>query len=165
MWFLLSRPAPRLEIGLPPSYFFPWFWGSMAYRRPEDQDQKKSLSVSSGALGDCLPKVPGPSFKEGKVKIRKGEDGTSWFFDEHMGGWIRVGDTEFNLEGEMVKEHVEYDPGDFLNKATRWEMDKHKDLSFAVAFARVQQKYPGMAQRLQDQMWGNWPPKNWIPVK
>lgn len=68
-------------------------------------------------------------------------------------------------EKQMEKEHVEWDPGDFLSKATKWEMEEHKDLSFAEAFTRVQKKYPEMAKRCQDQVRGNWPPRNWVPVK
>jgi hypothetical protein len=70
-----------------------------------------------------------------------------------------VVEIESNLEDQMEKEHIEWDPGDFMGKAVKWEMEEHKDLSFGEAFAQAQRKYPGMAQRLQDQTWGKWPPK------
>ena len=59
----------------------------------------------------------------------------------------------------MEKEHLEWDPADFLSKAIKWEMKDDKSISFDEAFSRAQKKYPGMAQRLQDQMRGLWPPK------
>lgn len=65
----------------------------------------------------------------------------------------------------MEKEHVEWDPADFLSKAIKWEMEERKDLSYAMAFSEVQKKYPGMAKRFQDQLKGLWPPNNWIPIK
>ena len=65
----------------------------------------------------------------------------------------------------MEKEHLEWDPGDFLSKAVKWEMAERKDFSYSQALIEVQKKYPGMAKRCQEQMRGNWPPPNWIPLK
>ena len=93
------------------------------------------------------------------MKIRKGLDGSLWVFSEEHAWWNRVVEIESNLEDQMEKEHLEWDPADFLSKAVKWEMAEKKDLSYGAAFAEVQKKYPGMAQRLQDQMRGNWPPK------
>jgi len=59
----------------------------------------------------------------------------------------------------MEKEHLEWDPGDFLSKATKWEMEEHKSLSFNEAFAEAQKKYPEMARRCLLQMKELWPPK------
>ncbi len=60
--------------------------------------------------------------------------------------------------------HVEWDPGEFLDKAVKAEIAEHKDLSYNDALLAVQKKYPGMAQRYADQLRGNWPPKNWKRV-
>ena len=65
----------------------------------------------------------------------------------------------------MGKEHLEWDPGDFLSKAVKWEMAERKDLSFNQALIEIQKKYSSMAKRFQDQVRGNWPPPNWIPLK
>ncbi len=59
----------------------------------------------------------------------------------------------------MGKERVEWDPGDFLSKAVKWEMEEHKDLSYNEALTEVQKKYPEMARRFQLQTKGLWPPK------
>jgi hypothetical protein len=65
----------------------------------------------------------------------------------------------------MEKEHVEWDPADFLSKAVKWEMSENKDLSYSQALMKAQEKYPGMAQRYMDQMQGKWPPSNWTIVE
>ena len=75
------------------------------------------------------------------------------------------GEIKFNQEDQMEREHLEWDPADFLSKAVKWEMAERKDLSYGAAFAEIQKKYPGMAKRFQEQLRGKWPPKNLIPVK
>jgi hypothetical protein len=62
----------------------------------------------------------------------------------------------------MEKEHLEYDPGDFLNKAVKWEIEENKGLSFNEALVEAQKKYPEMARRCRDQLRGLWPPSDWI---
>ena len=64
----------------------------------------------------------------------------------------------------MEKEHIEYDPMDFLMKATKWKRQDNKNLSFSQAFREVMDEYPEMTQRYQDQRRGLWPPKTWEKV-
>ena len=82
-----------------------------------------------------------------------------WVKSEEHAGWNRVVEIKSDVEGQMEKEHLEWDPADFLSKAVKWEMAERKDHSYGAVFAEVQKKYPGMAQRLQDQMRRKWPPK------
>jgi hypothetical protein len=100
---------------------------------------KNSFSSSPGALEKYLPKVPGHSFKEGKMRIHKTEDGVLWVFSEEKHGWIHLTDTGLN-------------PGELLDKLIKEKMAEDRGYSFSEAFAEIQKGHPGITQQYREQL-------------